>query len=364
MPLIIAVVMLYVDDIEDVLNEPRYWSGAFCRQFLDSFGEQTLEDPQLGRRWAEIGLELVSRVEETRGVKQPVLRARAMTVLGVSFRAIGDTERADQVYGEALKLYRKLSAPLDRADLRRRIAYLRIDQRRFDEALDELEAARDVFQAAGDEERHGLVLMVIGHVYQEQGDTDKALVRLVKALPKLEKSARAKAKQVLMHNVVGTLAASPDLDASTVDEAIELVRKSRAKRGDRYGHRVCTLSDAKARWVLGLLYWRIPKRRPRAIEVLESSREDLASLGSPLDVAVLSLNLGEMYAHKKRWRELETMAAESLQLLERIPGSAEAIAAYQRWRQAVTARDAERLVELAEPCRAKLACVSRIPGST
>jgi len=142
------------------------------------------------------------------------------------------------------------------------------------------------------------------------------------------------------------------------------VRKSRAKRGEHYGHRVCTLSDAKARWVLGLLYWRIPKRRPRALELFESSREDLASLGSPLDVAVLSLNLGGMYAHKKRWSDLETIAAEALQLLQSIPGSAEVLAAYQRWREAITARDAERLAELAEQCRAKLACVSRVPGRT
>ncbi|MCP4658539.1 MAG: tetratricopeptide repeat protein [bacterium] len=356
--------MLYVDDIEDILKESRYWSVPFCRHFLDWFGEQTLEDPQLARRWAEIGLELVSKVEEVSGVKQAALRARAATMLGTSYRVTGDTQRADEVYSEALKLYRDLDEPLDRADLRRRIGYLRIDQRRFDEALDELELARDVFEAAGDEERHGLVLLVIGHVYQEQGDTDTALLRLVEALPKLEKSPRIKARQVLMHNIVGTLASSPTLDAPTVAGAIEMVRKSRAKRGDRYGHRVCTLSDAKARWVLSLLYWRIPKRRPRAIEVLESSREDLASLGALLDVAVLSLNLGEMYAHKKRWRDLETMAAEALQLLERIPGSAEAIAAYQRWRQAITAQDAERLAELAEPCRAKLACVSRIPGRT
>jgi len=349
--------MLYVDDIEEVLKDSRYWSVSFCRHFLDSFGEETLEDPQLGRHWAEIGLELVSKVEESSGITQPVLRARAMTVLGNSYRAIGDTERADEVYRQALGLYRHLRAPLDRADLRRRIGYLRIDQRLFDEALDELEASRDVFQAAEAEERHGLVLMAIGHLYQEQGDTDKALVRLVKALPKLEKSDRSKAKQVLMHNIVGTLAASPNLDATTVAEAIELVRKSRAKRGDRYGHRVCTFSDAKARWVLGLLYWRISKRRPRAIELLESSREDLASLGSPLDVAVLSLNLGEMYAHKNRWTELERMASEALQLLEPISGSAEAIAAYQRWRQAIAAQEVDRLAELAEQCRVKLACV-------
>jgi len=175
--------MLYVDDLEDVLNEPRYWSAHFCRHFLDWFGEQTLEDPHLARRWAEIGLELVSKVEETSGVRQPVLRARAATVLGNSYRVIGDTQRADEVYGEALKLYRDLDEPLDRADLRRRIGYLRIDQRRYDDALDELELARDVFEAAGNHERHGLVLMAIGHVYQEQGDADTALLRLVEALP-------------------------------------------------------------------------------------------------------------------------------------------------------------------------------------
>jgi len=292
------------------------------------------------------------------------MRARAITVLGVSYRAIGDTERADHLYGEALKLYRKLSAPLDRADLRRRIGYLRMEQRRFEEALDELEAARDVFQSAGDEEKHGLVLMAIGHVYQEQGDTDKALMRLIKALPKLENSDRPKAKQVLMHNIAGTLAVSRNLDATTLAEAIAVVRKSRAKRGDRYGHRACTLSDAKARWVLGLLYWRIPKRRPRALELLESSREDLASLGAPLDLAVLSLNLGEMYAHKKRWSDLETIAAEALQLIQRIPGSAEAIAAYQRWRQAITVRDAEPLAELAEQCRSELSSILGTPSRT
>jgi len=175
--------MRYVDNLEEVLTESRYCSVTFCRTFLDSFGEQTKGDPQLARRWAEIGLELVSKVEEASEVKQPALRARAATMLGSSYRAIGDTQRADEVYREALKLYRDLDAPLDRADLRRRIAYLRMEQRRFEEALDELELARDVFEATGLEEQHGLVLMAIGHVYQEQGDADTALLRLVEALP-------------------------------------------------------------------------------------------------------------------------------------------------------------------------------------
>jgi tetratricopeptide (TPR) repeat protein len=337
--------------LTEVLSEPRYWNVHYCRSFLDSFDERTVEDPYLARRWATAGVRLVSKVEEAAGSEQPVLQARARTLLGSSNRGIGDREGAERAYAEAGTLYADLDAPLDRADLRRRIAYLRMEQGRFDEALVELEAARDVFQAAGDEARLGLVLMAVGHVYQVRGDQDRALVRLIQALPLVERADRPQAVRVLVLNIAGTLAAGRAPEAGAVHDAIRLVRKGRAKRGGRFGHRARTLPDAKARWVLGLLYWRLPKRRPRALELLETAREDLAALGSPYDVAAVSLDLGGMYVHKKRWQDAESMAEQTLELLERVPAAA---TSYDLWRRAIIAREPRQLTDLAHRCRDEL----------
>jgi hypothetical protein len=78
------------------------------------------------------------------------------------------------------------------------------------------------------------------------------------------------------------------------------------------------------------------------------------ALSSPLDVAVISLDLGEKYAHKKRWHDLDAMADQTMELLEGVPGTSAAVTAYRLWRNAIRARQSRRMPELAARCRPEL----------
>ncbi|MCP4749332.1 MAG: hypothetical protein GY866_00420, partial [Proteobacteria bacterium] len=87
----------------------------------------------------------------------------------------------------------------------------------------------------------------------------------------------------------------------SVKQARENLRKRKIKRR--------SVPDAKLRWILGLARSR-SGWNPQAERLLTTARNDLITLGAMSEVALVSLDLGELYLAEDRWDDLARISAD------------------------------------------------------
>jgi len=310
----------------------------------------------------------------------PDLRARALANRGNCHRIEGNLSGAENLYEEAVGLFRSLildpdldhtqkrQVALDQADLDRRWAYLLRDQRRFPEALEKATASEIVFLAANDLYNVGRARLARGAIYVESGHPEEAIPHLGSALTCFEPNQHENAAYVAAHNLQIALA-DTEPDPERLEETLRQVTEGRLSRASRrpsrqgsvsrqlMGHRRRTLPDAKARGLQGRILAMLGQHDDGA-RLLESSREDLIHVGAYLDAAVVDVELGGCYlwyGSTPRWDRLEELAQEALGLLAPFPNMPEALAALKLWHVAVAARSLKETRKLVERCRVLLA---------
>ncbi len=81
----------------------------------------------------------------------------------------------------------------------------------------------------------------------------------------------------------------------------------------------------------------------------------------PLYVAEITLDVAPLYARFGMWDKVRQVAAEAVRLLGDFPGSAQAVAAYGLWAQAIEAEDHEHLAKLTTACCTALGRIHSAP---
>lgn len=107
------------------------------------------------------------------------------------------------------------------------------------------------------------------------------------------------------------------------------------------------------RWNLAI-FLQEDRRYHDALQVYVTARADFAALDMPLYVAEITLDVAPLFGRFGMWEKVERLAAEAVQLLGDFPGSAQAVAAYCLWAQAIVAEDDEHLAELTAACHTAL----------
>jgi tetratricopeptide (TPR) repeat protein len=363
------MVEVEIENPEEVCAEPRYWNPIFCRSFLDSWNVRAHENTTLGRRWADAGIRLVAKVEELHG-PSPGLHARALVMLGSSFRRIGDLDSASAAFVKANDLYRDLEDPIDRADLYLRWALVFRDQGDRHKALEYIDIAAMVFLAAGERHHFGRALIVRGTTYGEAGNRNAALWAFSKALRHLDYARSPSAYYTARYNLtVETL--EPSSSREVLEKTLEDLREARYAGTTRYrktdrrpiGIRRCTVPDTCLRHLQALVLSQLG-RGAQARQLLEEARDDFTELEMPLDVVAVLLDLALLHNNAGRWKELHSCATKALKLLRQVPGSDRATAAFKLLVEAETAIDDE-IIEIVERCRGVLnGHPNRVPSTS
>jgi tetratricopeptide (TPR) repeat protein len=281
-----------------------------CRRFLDAWDAKAFEDPQLNRRLADRGRAMVRALGDP-----PELLAPALGIQGSSWRAVGNLRRAETLYREAGKLLSALilssdrdhgqrrRAVLDQGHLDRRWAYLRMEQRRFPEALDKITSAEVVFLAANDVFHVGVSQLARGVIHIERGAAEAAIPCLSRALTCIDSHSHGEAAYAASYNLHLALADTCP-DPERLEETLRQVTEGRLSRTSRrpsrhgsmrrqlMGHRRRALPDAKARGLQGRILVMLAQHDD-ARRLLETAREDLISLGALLDAAAHAAVPGE-----------------------------------------------------------------------
>ncbi len=339
-----------------------------CRAFLDRWPELAFRDPKAGREHAAEGLARVERLGNP-----PGLRARALAFMGSSLHP-SDPHRALVYLDRSLDLYRLFGDTMpgrqmlkDEADARRRISLVHMvlaalgHHGHRDKAFDEAERAYKIYAALRYPKGAARCRLARATIHVRFEELVPALRVLLPALPELEGidsiAAAHNVKTALVWSRRRGIPIPKDLRRLALRRNIRLVRltpSSRERWVDRpasgsHGRRKKTPEDALWRWNLAI-FLEEDRRYHDALRVFLTARDDLAELDMPLYVAEIILDIAPLYARFGMWDKVRRVAAEAIRLLGDFPGSAQAVAAYGLWAQAIEAEDHEHLAKLTAAC--------------
>lgn len=307
----------------EVLRDPRFWTEACLRTYLDLCDAAIFEDPGKGLKMARVAPRLVARLSKASRISKLILEIRSLAVHASACRATGQLQDAERLYLQAFEIGKQTGVPLyEIANLYRRQAVLRVEQQRLDEALECASKAVRVLRAVEGKEARvaegalGAALLTRGVVCFRGSRI--GLFQLADAVRDFSEALTqchpGKSPRVFFsatHNLSVTILEGANrpqdlqLALRCIEQSQKLLRRYRVRRK--------SIADAKLRWLKGLILMRFGSTQ-RAEQLLVGARHDLIELDAILEVALISLDLGELYLLEGRWGTLRMIAEEVLNL--------------------------------------------------
>ena len=310
-----------------VRNQERFRSLPVALGILDTIRELSFDQPRLGAQLAELALALLDRLSPATYGRRLLddVRARAWGEIARSHRLAGDYTGSEEAFRRAGELLAGSADPVELGGHLHRLASLRKDQRRFDEARALLGRAVDLYEDAGDRRLAVRALTTLGNLHIDEGSPGEALPPLLEAVERVDAEDDPRTALFARHNLA--------LAFAELGEHAEASRLFAACR-DAYER----LGDAhtllRARWLEGIIAAGSGEEG-RAEELLRGVRSLLAADGQDYDAALASLDLAMLLAAQGRSGELRELAEEMAATFLGHDVHREAAAALGFFRQAV-----------------------------
>jgi tetratricopeptide (TPR) repeat protein len=301
-------------------TSPRYRSWAFCDLLLDAAREWGFQDPSRAVELSRLGVEIATRLDPAAYGKTRVydLEARAWAGLGNAQRIRADLRSAEESFGTAERLLKKGTGdPLEMARILLLKSSLRGHQQRFREAFRLLDRAAAIGRRLGDSHLCGRILILRGFLLGISNDPEAAIPCLTEGISTVGPSAEPRLLVSARHNLVLFL-----FECGRSDEAVQLLEPLRPLHhqvGDR-------MSLLRLRWLEGKIAVSRHEYR-QAEEILRDVRRELIERELDFEVALLSLDLAQLYAFQGRSAELRRLTEEMLPIFKSRNIHREAIAA-------------------------------------
>ncbi len=305
-----------------LLERRKYWKLAVFELFLEHCDAYTFSQPTFGLFLAELAPDFARCVARNdRSVVEESLLLRAHAVLGSAYRAVGRLEEAEDAY----RMAGNFEVPrLERAELLRRLAYLRMEQRRLEDAMACIDEAIFLHRTEGDlRDCHflGCCLLARGHVQFEIGARGQALIDISACLNYIDLQRDPRRYYAAVHNLAVALveAGSPNELASALDQLKTAYRRLIGKKGKN-------LAKYKLRWLQGLIQVKFGAER-QAEQYFHSARDGFVQLAAPYEAAMVSLDLAVRYLYDRRFFELKRLLAETYSVFRALEVDRESLAA-------------------------------------
>ena len=125
-----------------VIEDPQFWTPAFCRAFFDWCDEQAYEFPDSAIRRGDLAVELSKKTGD------PHVRARAQGVIAIAYRLVSVFDRAEAEFDQGFRRAGSCSCCL--SDLCRRKGSMRMYQKQFANSIALYDQAIAHYHAIGD----------------------------------------------------------------------------------------------------------------------------------------------------------------------------------------------------------------------
>lgn len=277
--------------------------ARMLERLLDRSLAQEGRNPALEEELARRALELARHLNERSGAEDlQDLRALAWASIANARRQRFDFDGAEEAFETAFShLRRGAQKVVSRIQVLRRLASLRKDQRRFEDALRLLTQALEILPDEGWDLQRFTLRVKIANVQEEAGRPEQALVVLSEAFRHIDpEEVNPRLLLAAKHNLVTCLCGLGRVQEArtALDEAGPLY--------DRFPdswvqHRRAWV---EARIVLGL------GDLVAAEALFLKARAGFLAVGRDYDVALVSLDLASLYAEQGRAQDLTRIAVE------------------------------------------------------
>lgn len=230
------------------------------------------------------------------------LSVRAAIYVGNALRAQGDLQAADArfAFARSLITHNGVTDSLICAEVDWFEGTLRKDQRRFTEAEQLLLRSIMLYRLAGDQRTAVFPSVTLGILYYGRRDYRQALDTLQGALPHIQPETEPRLFCSVHHNITLTLCGLGDYHAAA--EALETSRGLYQACPDAHTQARLTWIEGKIALGFGHL--------AKAEEAFLAVRRGFIEEANSYDTAMVSLDLGLVYAKQGRVAELKQLAQE------------------------------------------------------
>ena len=316
------------EDPRKLLTRKKFWKLEFWPYYLRCCDDLLYAEPHKGLALTRPAPALASRIDEvTSGANGADLMLLAYSYLGGAYRRCDDYDRAEEAFTRA-QGYKESASPKALAEHLRRLAYLRMVQRR-PEAFRLIGEAIAIHKCGSLVYRHALgeCLLCRGHVYYTFNQPGKSLEDLSAALNHVSIKIDPKTYYSALHNLAGWA-----VDHGTEEElraALANLRPALTLLNACWTRRYAKL---KLRWLIGVVEARLGAQGRAELIYLEV-RSGLVDLELGYEVGMLQVDLALLYLAQGRRAELEALVGETVRILHRLgvePKAREALAVWRR----------------------------------
>jgi tetratricopeptide (TPR) repeat protein len=310
-----------------VRNLDRYHTAGLCEEILERSWTVRFDEPERTRDLGELAVVVAEALDlETYGrCLVQDLRGRAWCHLGNARRIVADLRGAVDAFQIAEQHLAEGSGDkLERGFLLRTRAQLLLDQRRLEESETLVDQALDLYRAERADHEVGMTLIAKSHVRSIRGDTEGEISYLREALPMLDLAREPRSKLVAVHNLAYALH-NRGRDA----EAIAHLIRWRFLYFE-FGDRAFLL---RLHWLEGLIARGL--ERPELAEgALQEARRGFLELSLPYEMALVSLDLAELYLETGETGKVARLATEAAVFFQSRQIHRDALAAFLLLRDA------------------------------
>ncbi len=325
-----------VERQQAVLAETSQTSAALFYLLLEKSRDLGTEDAESGVAIAETALSSLDSVVRQRGDERTFanLKAQGWTRLANARSLAVDFNGAEAGFEEADTHLKKGGRRPDvEAELLTFKATLRRDQRRFLEARELLDRARELCP----QETSDLLIKVLlaqASVRFEEGHPTAAIPFLEQALPLVNSSQNNVLRLTVFHNLVATYS-----EAGWYDKAVHLLPMAQRLSSDHGSG----YNRMRFRWLEGIVARGLGDLEAAETALVEA-RDAFSEAGDGFSTALVCLDLAELFSRQSRYADLITLCASMAPISGMLQHHREAIVALQLFQRAAEERSVTNVV--------------------
>lgn len=311
-------------------NARRYQSWGLAQHLIERCSQTWTTDPHQAEELAALALAIAEQFGPPLYQERILndLKGRCWVHIGTCRRIATDLKGAAEAFDRAGELLvAGTEDPVEWALYLHRRGTLHMYQRRMEEAEPLLRRAISSFRRVGDPHLAGRVMVTLAELYQLRCEPERAIATLHRARKVLDLEREPKLALTTCHNLLYYL-----VDGERYMEARSLLAKSR----ELYELYADPLLRQKLLWLQGRIACGLGQEQ-QAEALLEKARNNFIAQGFSGYVAVISLDLAEVYARQGRSAEIKQLAQEILPIFQALDIGREALAAVLLFHEAVQA---------------------------
>lgn len=307
----------------------KFWKLELFPYYLRRCDDLVYSRPSEGLAFAKPAPQLAAKVAAANpGANGADLMLLGNSYLGAAFRRVDDLGTAEDVFMEARK-YKDGASPKALAEHLRRFAYLRMYQGQ-PECFSMIDEALAIHKRGNLVNRHelGECLLCRGHAYFEFRQPGKSLEDLTASLNHISVQKDPKPYYCALHNlthwaVVYGTDEELQIALDNLKPALALLNAQHRRHYAKY----------KLRWLIALVDTRLGHRGHAELALVDVGK-GIASLGLPIEVGMVRIDLAMLYLIQGRIDKIPPLVETCLATFRRLEVDAKVQEALDLWQQA------------------------------